>query len=122
MKYTLAQRFYFQSIHTVPGEVDSSGEPLVHGHDYSVLIYLKQNQLDNSVWVFSRDQFKAIVQEKLLQFIDKKNLDHWVQPATGERICEKIYQALKESPLGHLISEIQLDETRKNSFNLRIQR
>ena len=115
MKTRCGSRFHFQSVHTVPGEVDTQGRPLVHGHNYAVTIVVEGKNLAPA-------ELRSEFSKQVLPHLDKRNLDQWVQPATGERICEGIFDGLKNTKVGPFLSEIQLEETAKNTFNLKIQK
>lgn len=104
----------------MPGEVDAAGNPLVHGHNYAVVVVLETGQLSEADWVYSRDTLDRIMIERVLGQVHQRNLDLWIQPATGEKICEAMASELLQTDLGKYLVEIQLEETRKNTFNLRI--
>lgn len=118
MECSLGLRYRFKSVHTVPDEVDADGNPLVHGHNYELFLRFTKKCLNND-WVISRDLANSIVKNKILKHAHNKNLDHWIQPATGEKICHKIYYELKDTEIGPLLTEITLIETLKNTFILR---
>lgn len=120
MKFRIAKRYPFNSVHTVPGEVDEQGRPLVHGHNYAVTFVLEADRLTEAQWVYSRDRLDQEIATRILPFVHQKNLDLWIEPATGEKICEKFAEELRQSDLGKLLIEIRLEETRKNTFNLQI--
>ncbi len=118
MKITLARRYSFGAIHTLPNELDAKGQPLLHGHDYQLWIHLCGDSLEETGWLYARDRMDQIVKTEVLDRFNGGWINHKLTPASGENLAVEITKYLRESPLGAAFRGIELHETRKNTFTV----
>jgi 6-pyruvoyltetrahydropterin/6-carboxytetrahydropterin synthase len=97
--------------------------PYGHGHDY-VLDVTVEGALDSSGQVADRRALDALVNEKVLQLLDHKNLSKDVDAlqnvvATTENLAAAIRGALAANwPLTARLARVRISETDRNIFEL----
>ena len=111
-KMRLGRRYKFSAIHSIPQE------DFIHGHNYELEIQLS-GPLQESGWITSREIIDELVQTHFLSQFDRKWINETVLPATGENLAQYAYKVISEALPDHLkLEEIELHETRKNSFRI----
>ena len=97
--------------------------PHGHGHDY-VLDVTVEGRVDSTGQVADRRALDALVDDKVLQRLDHKNLSKDVAGlvnvvATTENLAESIRNALLEDwPLAARLARVRISETARNIFEL----
>jgi 6-pyruvoyltetrahydropterin/6-carboxytetrahydropterin synthase len=97
--------------------------PYGHGHDY-VLDITVQGEPDASGQIVPRAAIDAVIQEKILQRLDHKNLNIDVaelasRVPTTENLATMIQEVLeKDWPLAARLARVRVAETDRNIFEL----
>ena len=100
--------------------------PYGHGHDY-VLDVTVEGAMDATGQVADRRALDAIVDAKVLQRLDHKNLSTDVKDlagvvATTENLAAAIRNALTEDwPLAARLARVRISETARNIFELEVR-
>jgi 6-pyruvoyltetrahydropterin/6-carboxytetrahydropterin synthase len=99
--------------------------PYGHGHDY-VLDVTVEGPIDGNGQVADRGELDALVNKRVLQRLDHKNLSKDVAGlagvvATTENLAEAIRDALiTDWPLDARLARVRISETDRNIFELEI--
>ena len=111
----LGRRYYFSALHTIPQE------DFVHGHNYELDVMVS-GQIEESGLIFSREKLDELVKAHFISKFDRRWVNDHVLPATGENLAKYAFDKIAESmPDGICLVELQLNETRKNSFTVTSQ-
>jgi 6-pyruvoyltetrahydropterin/6-carboxytetrahydropterin synthase len=100
--------------------------PYGHGHDY-VLDVTVEGAMDATGQVADRRALDAVVDAKVLQRLDHKNLSTDVKDlagvvATTENLAAAIRNALTEDwPLAARLARVRISETARNIFELEVR-
>jgi 6-pyruvoyltetrahydropterin/6-carboxytetrahydropterin synthase len=129
----LTRRYHFCASHRLDTPALSPEEnrrlygkcnnPYGHGHDY-VLDVTVEGPVDSTGQVADRRALDALVNEKVLQRLDHKNLSKDVAPlrnvvATTENLAAAIRSALvADWPLEARLARVRISETDRNIFEL----
>ena len=106
----LGRKYYFSALHTIPQE------DFVHGHNYELDVLVSGN-IDESGLVFSRETLDQLVKDHFISHFDRRWVNDHVLPATGENLAQYAFDKIADSlPKEVRLVELQLHETRKNSF------
>jgi 6-pyruvoyltetrahydropterin/6-carboxytetrahydropterin synthase len=94
--------------------------PNGHGHNYGLTVTVAGPVDAATGMVLGLDELDALVRRHVLDIYDHRHLNRDVEDylalvPTGENIALRVYQRL-EGPLGGLLRQVIVDETRNNRF------
>ena len=100
--------------------------PYGHGHDY-ILDVTVEGAPDESGQIVRRSALDALVQERILQRLDHKNLNTDVaelaaRVPTTENVAETIREVLEKNwPFAPRLAHVRVAETDRNIFDLELR-
>lgn len=97
----IGREFYFDAAHSLPryrGKCER-----FHGHSYKLEVIV-EGEIQKDGMVLDFNELSKIVNEKILNFLDHRNLNEIFKQPTAERIIEWIFSELKkELPCLHSV-------------------
>lgn len=95
MLYTVSQRFFFDSAHTLKRDIEAEGSRRVHGHTYHAEVWLRGERDPATGMVIDLGVLRRRL-EDVRQALDHHLLDDvpGLQPPTLENLCLFIAEAL----------------------------
>lgn len=118
----LTRRYSFRAIHQHinPELSKEENERLFykcsrrHGHNYKVEVTVR-GELDPQTGLAVNRDWLDLQMRSLLQDLDGRLLNRYVENPSGENILQFLFQKISEK-LGSIVVQVVLRETRKNSF------
>jgi 6-pyruvoyltetrahydropterin/6-carboxytetrahydropterin synthase len=122
--YTFAatHRLYADDLSATENEriFGKCANPNGHGHNYGLTVTVAGPVDPVTGMVLGLEELDALVRRHVLDIYDHRHLnldveDYLTLVPTGENIALRVYQRL-EGPLGGLLRQVIVDETRNNRF------
>lgn len=90
----IGRTFYFDAAHFLPkckGKCEK-----FHGHTYKIEVVIEGDVSEETGMVLDFNELKRVVDEKILNKLDHKNLNDIFKKPTAEKIAEWIFRELEE--------------------------
>lgn len=105
---TVWKTFKFDAAHSLPHLPASHKCSKLHGHTYSVTVYVTGEMDKGKAWVIDYADIKKAF-DPIFQRLDHNNVDCWINPSTAENLAMFIWHELKPSLPG--LSKLIVQET-----------
>ncbi len=109
MKVELRVKAEFEAAHSLSGVLPPEHRCAeMHGHRYEVEVAVS-GVIHDGMLV----EYETIKAElgTVLGIVDHRVLDKTVSPSTTENLCWWLWNSLKSTKIGHLLSEVRVQET-----------
>ena len=89
----IGRKFYFDAAHSLPNYQGKCEQ--FHGHTYKLEVMV-EGEVKEDGMVLDFTDLKKVVEEKILEKLDHKNLNKLFEKPTAEKITEWVFQELKK--------------------------
>ncbi len=92
--YRIAKRFYFSASHQIEGLPEGHPCGRLHGHNYTVILYLQSETLNEVGFV--RDFGELTEFKALIDSLDHRHLNDLLPATTAEFLARWLYERAKQ--------------------------